>query len=395
MGILGKFLRSLSPERAPAATPDAKQMPDPLRAARILGASLAMQQNYAEAIEALRAARDPSRPDAGTANLVGVCHSLLGQYGEAMRCYDEANSADPRLADAWLNGGVTAFLLGRPDEKQRFHRWLALRGNSQPAGQAARSGARLTLPNVTLCCVDCAYHDLAARALKASLTACAFGDALFLSDRDCHVPGVRFGKIAPIASSAAYSNFMIHQLHEHIRTDFVLVIQYDGFALHPDAWDPAFLAYDYAGAPMRVGDGLVVGNGGFSLRSRKLLHALRDDAQCRNYDAARGDPVEDAAICGSFRRRLESVHGIRFAPPDLADRFAAGRALPTRRSFGFHGLVHLVRLHEENFETPDSAEDGISVEFRAETELGRLAVQRQLEVSGPAGVWGSRSLPQE
>jgi hypothetical protein len=242
---------------------------------------------------------------------------------------------------------------------------------------------------VTLCCVDSAYHDLAAVALRACLSACAFDEALFLSDRDCHVEGVRFVKIAPIGSTAAYSNFMLHELHAHIRTDFALVVQYDGFVLNPAAWDPALLEYDYAGAPMPVGDGLVVGNGGFSLRSRKLLHALRDDAQIRDYDAARaGSWFEDVAICSIFRQRLEEAHGIRFAPAQMADRFAAGRTLPTQNSFGFHGLVHLVRLHEEAFRLPAATEEGIEVVFRAQTELGAIAVRRRIEVSGgTAGGW--------
>jgi len=374
MGILGRFLRSLAAPRAPTA-------------ARTLGASYAMRQRYQEAIDVLRTV--PDRLPADTANLLGVCHSLLGQYAAAMPCYDEAIQADASLTDAYLNSGLTAFLLGRADEKRRFHQWLALRGSGCSIAQSGHGRELPSLPSVTLCCVDCAYHDLAAEALKASLSACAFGDAVFISDRDCQVPGVRFAKIAPIASSAAYSNFMIHQLHEHIRTDFVLVIQYDGFVLNPGAWDPAFLDYDYAGAAMRVGDGLIVGNGGFSLRSRKLLHALRDDAEVRNYDATRGVSLEDVAICSSFRRRLEGVHGIRFAPPAVADRFAAGRTLPTRRSFGFHGLVHLVRLHEEGFEMPDSTEDGIDIVFRARTELGAIAEHRRIEVSGRADVWAA------
>ena len=348
----------------------------------MLGAVYAVQQRYAEAIAVLRTA--PA--DGCTANLIGLCHSLLGQYDEAMRSYDDALRFDAGMADACLNSGLTAFLLGDGREKQRFHQWLALRRRGQPPVRAGRGSPPVKLPDVTLCCVDTAYHELAAEALRASVSACAFGDARFLSDRDCLVAGVRFTGIAPITSSAAYSNFMVHRLHEHVQTDFALVIQYDGFVLNPQAWDPEFLQYDYVGAPMPVGGALVVGNGGFSLRSRKLLQALRDDEQVRAYDAGQG-LFEDAAICGRFRRRLETVHGIRFAPPALAGRFASGRGLPSLRNFGFHGLVHLVRLHENAFELPDAPEEGLAVVFRAQTELGPVTAHRQFEVSGPAHVW--------
>jgi hypothetical protein len=140
---------------------------------------------------------------------------------------------------------------------------------------------------------------------------------------------------------------------------------------------------------MRVGERLVVGNGGFSLRSRRLLQALHRDDEVRGYDARRGMSLEDVAISCTFRRRLEQAHGIRFAPPEVADRFAAGRTLPTRGSFGFHGLVHLVRLHEEAFRMPETAEEGIAVAFRARGPLGTMAANRVIEVSAPAHVWAA------
>ena len=355
--------------------------------AKMLAALCLMQDRYQDAIDAL--GERAAALDAEAANLQGVCHSLAGRYAQAGACYEAAISADPGYADAYLNAGLTAFLLGRPEEKRLLHQWLRLTGPAIPAGAAAASRARPRLADVTLCCVDTAYHDLAAEALRASLAACDFGDALFLSDRDCHVPGVRHVPVAPIRSTADYSNFMIHRLHEHIGTAFALVIQYDGFVLNGDRWDAAFCGYDYVGAPMRAGERLVVGNGGFSLRSSRLLQALHRDEQVRNYDARRGVSLEDVAISATYRRRLEQAHGIRFAPPELADRFAAGRAPPTRGCFGFHGLVHLVRLHEERFELPETAGEGIAVAFRARSPLGSIAANRVIEVSAPADVWAT------
>jgi hypothetical protein len=68
-----------------------------------------------------------------------------------------------------------------------------------------------------------------------------------------------------------------------VATDFNLTVQPDGFAINPQAWDDRFWEYDYIGAPwpwMWGGGpywpGPIVGNGGFSLRSRKLYRALLD-----------------------------------------------------------------------------------------------------------------------
>ena len=37
----------------------------------------------------------------------------------------------------------------------------------------------------------------------------------------------------------------MHRLASYIETDFVLIVQYDGFVLHAQAWDDDFLNYDY------------------------------------------------------------------------------------------------------------------------------------------------------
>ena len=56
----------------------------------------------------------------------------------------------------------------------------------------------------------------------------------------------------------------------------MLIIQHDGFILNHKAWDNEFLNYDYIGAPVYwMGNKLIeVGNGGFSLRSKKLLKII-------------------------------------------------------------------------------------------------------------------------
>lgn len=135
------------------------------------------------------------------------------------------------------------------------------------------SRSRVDLSQVTVCAVDCLNPALAARALKLSALRCDFADVVLFSDRviDTTVTTVL---IEPIRSTREYSEFMLKTLHRHIRTPWVLVIQWDGYVVYPDAWRPEFLDYDYIGArwPWHR-DGLDVGNGGFSLRSTRLPKA--------------------------------------------------------------------------------------------------------------------------
>ena len=80
-----------------------------------------------------------------------------------------------------------------------------------------------------------------------------------------------------IDSIEAYCKFIVKDLVKHIDTDFVLICQHDGFILNPKAWTDDFYLYDYIGAPWWHQDHKAVGNGGFSLRSKKLLQVGSDE----------------------------------------------------------------------------------------------------------------------
>jgi len=199
----------------------------------------------------------------------------------------------------------------------------------------------LGLPNVTLCCVDTANHALALRALARSCEGISFARALLLTDALPHdvavPPGVDIVPIAPLASRDAYSEFVLKSLLPHVATTHALLVQWDGYVVNPAAWDPAFLDCDYIGAKwFWYDDGMRVGNGGFSLRSRRLLEALQDP-RVSLIDA------EDLTIGRSFRPLLERDHGIRFATEGTADRFSFEAAYPIGRPFGFHGLFNFCR----------------------------------------------------
>jgi len=139
----------------------------------------------------------------------------------------------------------------------------------------------LDLPTVTLCCIDTANHALALRALERSRSSTRFARTLFLTDtlpKGLSVPaGVDVATIARIASRDDYSRFILKSLLPYFGTPHVLVVQWDGYVVNPAAWDPAFLDCDYIGATwFWQPPGKRVGNGGFSLRSRRLFEALQD-----------------------------------------------------------------------------------------------------------------------
>lgn len=198
----------------------------------------------------------------------------------------------------------------------------------------------IALPEVTLACVDTRTPQLALQALARCTAAIRFGAVKLFTDpaRLASAPAGVSVVASRIASVAEYSEFMLRGLAAHVDTSHCLVVQWDGWVLDPDCWDPAFLHWDYIGAPWRgIAGPRAVGNGGFSLRSARLLCALAAPGM------AIGHP-EDVFICRDNRERLEREHGIRFAPVEVARRFAFERVPPDAPTFGFHGMFNFHRV---------------------------------------------------
>lgn len=206
---------------------------------------------------------------------------------------------------------------------------------------------RALLADVTLCAIDCVYPELAGRALGKSASLCDFHEVILFSDVAVDGP-FRTEVIAPITSRAAYSRFVLKELAARISSPFVLIVQWDGWAVDADAWRAEFLHYDYVGAvwPWHA-DGKNVGNGGFSLRSTRLL-TLTADAGFQIIDGHN----EDDLICRVHRADMEKEFGIKIAPTALADRFSYERRIPDLPTFGFHGLFNMWR-HVEDEEMVD------------------------------------------
>ncbi len=208
------------------------------------------------------------------------------------------------------------------------------------ADPAPGSAPRRRLDRVSLVCVENHRLHLAQYAMERCLRAFEFHEALLLSSLPVPPhPRLAHAPIRPLRSVAEYSAFMVHELGDAITGDFALVTQWDGFIQRPELWDDRFLEYDYIGAPW-PGRTPSVGNGGFSLRSRRLLDALR------KLDIRDPHP-EDVCICVRHRDELERDHGIRFAPPELARRFAWEQDEPEGGAFGFHAFFNFHRVLDE------------------------------------------------
>lgn len=193
----------------------------------------------------------------------------------------------------------------------------------------------------TLVIVDNANHALARFAIEKTLSVVDCKEVITFSDRPI-IEGAKFIPIRKNINLYDYSEIMTKQLWTYIETDYVLTIQWDGMAVNKELWDDNFLNYDYIGALWKWPiQNQSVGNGGFSLRTRKLIEALRDTEVKLGTELSGQN--EDVAIAVEYRDLMQSKYGIKYATPDVARKFATENVWqgPT---LGFHGLWNISRF---------------------------------------------------
>ena len=203
-----------------------------------------------------------------------------------------------------------------------------------------QASKKIELKNVTIVSIDCLSPKLALFALKKSLKQCDFFKAILFTDyEDIKDDHISIQQIQKINSKNEYSKFVIKDLNKYIETEFVLISQWDGFVINQKAWNPNFLNYDYIGAKWHLHkDGKNIGNGGFSLRSKRLLGILSSN----EIDFIDG-MNEDDQVCRFYQDKLVNNFSIKFPPEVLADEFSYERTAPEQPTFGFHGAFNLWR----------------------------------------------------
>jgi hypothetical protein len=200
----------------------------------------------------------------------------------------------------------------------------------------------MRLDNVTLVTIETHYHDLASRALEECVRRVPFKKVMTFSDRDIF-PGAKNVPVK-IADIRDYCDFMLKCMWPFVETDYIVFAQWDAMIFDETKWTDDFLNYDYIGAvwPWEPA-GQNVGCGGFSLRSRRLLHALRNPVINMRPNSRFGLKHEDAYIGVEYRRLLEQTHAMKFAPTELAQQFSYELG-DYSDSMSFHGFWNIIRF---------------------------------------------------
>jgi hypothetical protein len=198
-----------------------------------------------------------------------------------------------------------------------------------------------TINDVTLVTIETMYHDLARRSMEETLQRVPFKHALVFSDQD-FLPGAKHVKIQH-GNMLNYCNLLLKGVLEHVETKYIIFQQWDAMVHNGNKWDDIFLMHDYIGAvwPWRA-PGQNVGNGGFSLRSRRLLEELQ--APHIQLDPAGEHGVqEDNYIAILHRPWLES-RGMVFAHQNIAEKFSIELSPDGFDAMAHHGFWNIVQF---------------------------------------------------
>jgi hypothetical protein len=204
----------------------------------------------------------------------------------------------------------------------------------------------LKLPFVTLVAVSSIKILETIRTLDESTSKVRFGNVKLITDEDIKHPSIEVVHCDKLDSIDKYNEFIFLNLWKHIDTEFALIQQYDSFVLWPEVWDDKWTDFDYLGSPWKVtpgayeaNDGTIsrVGNGGFSLRHKRILQtpsklgwSLRSE---------QGFSSEDGNLCCYYKKELLE-QGVKYAPVETAAHFSFENYCPENlgilKTFGFH-----------------------------------------------------------
>ena len=206
---------------------------------------------------------------------------------------------------------------------------------------------KISLSSVDLLAVSSIKIDETIASLQKCLSKVEFRSAKLISHKKPeNLPHeISFEICSNINSIMEYNQFIFSGLGSYVEGSHVLIIQYDSYILNADLWREEWLKYDYIGAPWSwqkssyvtdYGEHVRVGNGGFSLRSKKLLEIPKKLGL--KLESRMGYFNEDGNLCVYARKKLLE-QGIKYAPVEVAARFSYENEVPENKgikTFGFH-----------------------------------------------------------
>jgi hypothetical protein len=204
------------------------------------------------------------------------------------------------------------------------------------------------LPDITLLAICCDGREVGTiKSLQTCMSYFDFGEVKYVSDSkpDMLPDTIKWEYCPKITNTHMFDVYSFEEMHRHIDTSHMLMVQDHSGIIYPELWEDEWLQWDYIGAPFPIrpeffsvstGELVRQGNGGFSLRSKKLLSLPHELGLKCVYD--RGFSNDDGLFC-SYYRKTFLEHGINYADVNVAAKFAFETLTSetiSQPSFGFH-----------------------------------------------------------
>jgi len=208
---------------------------------------------------------------------------------------------------------------------------------------------KIQIPNVTLVAPTGEHIFETIVAIQKCCEGIDFGAVkLITHEKPEDLPeNIIFEKSNRMDTYEKYNDYVFRNLTNHVKTSHCLLIQYDSWVIHPEVWNYKWLEYDYIGAPWvwkedsyiawsDRNEHVRVGNGGFSIRSKKLLDIPEDNKL--HLVQEQGYYNEDGNIC-CYHRTIFLSLGTKYAPVEVAAKFSYENPVMENfgvKTFGFH-----------------------------------------------------------
>lgn len=221
----------------------------------------------------------------------------------------------------------------------------------------------LDLTNTTLLFVETRAHKITARVIEDCLRKVDFGEIVVYTDKPELIPApnfqirrgnvlddafkvltpaIRYIPCVDFPNKKLAGEFYYGKAMEAVTTDFALMLEWDGGIFDPKMWHDEFFDFDYIGAPWpdRHTNPHSVGNGGFTLMSKRLGHFIIQNT-------ARHSVATDMDVARKHRGFYEE-NGFKWPEPDLASFFSWELGPRNPDHFGYHGVFNWPALLERD-----------------------------------------------
>ena len=234
--------------------------------------------------------------------------------------------------------------------------------------------SRVTYLSLNLNHSDKKYQDIDSiiRLGNNSSKGLNFGKKIIYTYKEPTIdPGDFEIKIVDEVAYEDFTNFVLNFYAECFDTDFMINFHCDGFIQNPNAWQDSFLNYDYIGAPVMPPGNLnyaFIGNGGFSLRSKKLCEKVKelynskyrpsfmtasDGLQVATSIEGHKEYANEDVYIGLVCKNILEEYGFKFPTMEIAGQFSTEHFYVSNKghlsvdfsimtdSFGFHEIESL------------------------------------------------------